>query len=240
MYLHILHSFAYSFWFFIFCMFVHILFVSAYSHLQFLKSPVARKERNKSNRSRASVKATPAKKRKISVDTDEGEVVDAEEFLAHERTDKKGRLLTSSGRPSVKKNAVNAKYGTNYRNSTVNRPLMGKTVTLGRACALVAVVLMGPNIPLEEAGHEERLRIFKSAAYYALTDEELEDILDTEEAALRLFLKGLIQAQCRLIKYVAPQAARDEFENVVFRPASKDPVVQKHLGLEMAQSIFDQ
>ena len=52
------------------------------------------------------------------------------------------------------------------------------------------------------------------AAYYALTDEELEDILDTEEAALRLFLKGLIQAQCRLIKYVAPQAARDEFETL--------------------------
>jgi hypothetical protein len=33
---------------------------------------------------------------------------------------------------------------------------------------------MGPNIPLEEAGHEERLRIFKSAAYYALTDSDEE------------------------------------------------------------------
>ena len=113
-------------------------------------------------------------------------------------------------------------------------------MTLGRACALVAVALMGPNIPLEEAGHEERLRIFKSAAYYALTDEKLEEILETEDAALRLFLKGLCIAQCRLIKYVVPFAARDEFENNVFRPASKNTVIQKHLGLEMAQSIFDQ
>ena len=88
--------------------------------------------------------------------------------------------------------------------------------------------------------HEEPLRIFKSAAYYALTDEELEEILETEEAALRLFIKGLIQAQCRLLKYVGPQAAREEFENVVFRPASKDPIIQKHLGLEMAQSTLDQ
>jgi len=66
---------------------------------------------------------------------------------------------------------------------------MGKTVTLGRACALVAVVLMGPNIPFEEAGHEERLCIFKSAAYYALTDtdEELEDIFDTEDALMQHF-----------------------------------------------------
>ena len=30
------------------------------------------------------------------------------------------------------------------------------------------------------------------------------------------------------------------FENVVFRPASKDPIIQKHLGLEMAQSILEQ
>jgi hypothetical protein len=72
------------------------------------------------------------------------------------------------------------------------------------------------------------------------TDEELEEILDTEEAALRVFIKGVIQAQCRLIKYMGPQTARDEFENRVFHPASKDPVIQKHLGLEMAQSIFDQ
>ena len=56
--------------------------------------------------------------------------------------------------------------------------------------------------------------------YYALTDEELEEILDTEEAALRVFIKGVIQAQCRLIKYVGPQTARDEFENRVFHPAT--------------------
>ena len=54
--------------------------------------------------------------------------------------------------------------------------------------------MVGPNIPIEEAGHEERLCIFKSAAYYALTDEELEDILKAEEAALRHFIKGLVQA----------------------------------------------
>jgi hypothetical protein len=47
-------------------------------------------------------------------------------------------------------------------------------------------------------------------------------------------MKGIIQAQCRLLKYVGPQAAREEFQNVVFRPASKDPIIQKHLGLEMA------
>ena len=202
--------------------------------------PVGRQEQKKSKQSKPAVRTTSSKQRKISLEREDHCVVDAEEFLAVERTDKKGRVLTSSGRPSVKRNAVNGKYGTNYRNSAVTNTIMGKTVTLGKACALVAVALMGPNIPIEEAGHEERMRIFKSAAYYALADEELEEILETEEAALRLFIKGLFQAQCRLLKYVGPQAAREEFENVVFRPASKDPNIQKHLGLEMAQSIFDQ
>jgi hypothetical protein len=209
-----------------------------------LKLPVGRKQRNKSKQSRSAVTvtvtATKSKKQKVAFDPSDGDIVDAEEFVANERTDRKGRVLTSGGRPSVRKNAVNAKYGTNYRNSTVQRLIMGKHVTLGKACALVGIALYGPNIPLEEAGHEDRLRIFKSAAYYALTDEELEEILDTEEAALRVFIKGVIQAQCRLIKYMGPQTARDEFENRVFHPASKDPVIQKHLGLEMAQSIFDQ
>ena len=39
----------------------------------------------------------------------------------------------------------------------------------------------GPNIPLEEAGHEDRLRVFQEAAYYALTDDELANILNTED-----------------------------------------------------------
>ena len=65
-------------------------------------------------------------------------------------------------------------------------------MTLGRACALVGVALMGPNIPIEEAGHEERLCIFKSAAYYALTDEELEEILETEVADINHISKNLL------------------------------------------------
>ena len=137
--------------------------------LPWLKLPVGRQERNKSKQSKSAARTTSSRQSTISLEREDHDVVDAEEFLAVERTDKKACVLASSGRPSVKRNAVNGKYGTNYRNSTVTKTIMGKTVTLGRACALVGVALMGPNIPIEEAGHEERLHIFKSAAYYALT-----------------------------------------------------------------------
>jgi hypothetical protein len=118
--------------------------------------------------------------------------------------------------------------------------IMGKKLSIGKACALLGIAHFGPNIPLEEAGHEDRLRVFKEAAHYALTDEELDDILNTDDAALRLFIVGIFRAQCRLIKFVGPAGVREEFEHCVFHPPSKDAVIQAHLGLSMAESIFDQ
>ena len=102
--------------------------------------------------------------------------------------------MTQGGRPSVKKLAVNERYGTPYRNSLNTREKMGKKLSISKACALLGIAHYGPNIPLEEAGHEDRLRVFKEAAYYALTDDKLADILDTEDAALRLFLVGIFRS----------------------------------------------
>ena len=110
--------------------------------------------------------------------------------------------MTPGGRPSVKKLAVNAKYGTLYRNPLNTLEIMGKKLSIVKACALLGIEHFGPNIPLEEAGHENRLRVFKDAVHYALTDDELADILNTEDAALRLFLVGIFRTQCRLIKFV--------------------------------------
>ena len=103
--------------------------------------------------------------------------------------------MTPNERLSIKKLAVNAKYGTPstpYRNPLNTREIMGKKLIISKACAM-AVCILGiahfrPNIPLEEAGHEDRLRLFKEAAYYALTDDTLEDILNTKDAALSCFL----------------------------------------------------
>ena len=48
---------------------------------------------------------------------------------------------------------------------------------------VVLAVMFGPEISFEDAGHDDRLRIFKAAAFYCLDDEDLADILDTLEAA---------------------------------------------------------
>ncbi len=49
------------------------------------------------------------------------------------------------------------------------------------------------------AGYSDRLLIFESAAHYALSDEELEEIMSCkDEPVLKAYIHGLFQAACRL------------------------------------------
>ena len=156
------------------------------------------------------------------------------------RTNKHGIQLTKSGRPSIKKNDVNERYSTKYRNAANTETILGKLMPIGHACALIGTVMLGPDIPLEEAGHADRLRIFRSAAHYCLDEADLADILNTQPKPLELYLKGIFQAACRVLRYELFVQARSHFEQEVFKPAIKKPEIQAHLGLEMAQSVFDQ
>ena len=59
-------------------------------------------------------------------------------------------------------------------------------------------------------GHSDRMIILKSAAYYALTDEELEEILSCDnEPVLKAYVVGLFRAACRLWKFVMPVEAKE-------------------------------
>ena len=88
--------------------------------------------------------------------------------------------------------------------------------------------------------HTNRLHILKSAAFYALTEEELEEILACDsEPVLKAYVMGVFRAAVRLWKFVMPVAAKDVFQTKVFHPATVSPVLQSHLGLTLAERIFD-
>ena len=182
------------------------------------------------------------KKRKVATSSADLEVDGFEDYADDPvpRTNKRGLQLTPSGRPSIKKNQVNAKYNTKYRSSANKETILGKLLPIGQACALIGTVLLGPDIPLEDAGHADRLRIFRSAAYYCLDDADLSEILDTQHTALHLYLKGIFQAACRVLRYELAIEARNHFELNVFKPAIKNAEIQAHLGLDIGQSVFDQ
>ena len=112
------------------------------------------------------------------------------------RKNKHDLELTRSGRPSIKKNEVNGKFTTKYRSQSNTEKILSKLLPIGKACVTVliasgtAIIVLGLKIPLEEAGHADRLRIFKSAAFYCLDVADLSEILDSDQPALRLYLKG--------------------------------------------------
>jgi hypothetical protein len=81
----------------------------------------------------------------------------------------------------------------------------GKLVDLGRAVGLVAFTLFGYDVSFEAAHNADRLRIFKSAAWYALTDAEVEEIFQHSESDVERYIKGIITAGIRLWKYEAAE-----------------------------------
>ena len=71
------------------------------------------------------------------------------------------------------------------------------------------------------------MHIFKSAAFYALNDEELEEILScNSEPVLKAYVVGVFLAACCIWKFVMPVAAKEVFQTEVFHPATVSPTLQ--------------
>ena len=118
---------------------------------------------------------------------------------------KNGEKLAPCGRPVFSANPVNKKYNSRYRNSENQNKLGGKLLELGRATGLVAMALFGFDVSLEAAHAADRLRIFKSAAWYALTDSEVLEIMEHTEDQVDDYIKGIVTAGIRLWKYEAAE-----------------------------------
>ena len=150
---------------------------------------------------------------------------------------KTGQVLSNCGRPAFKSNTINKKYNNNYRNPENTNKVGGKLYTLGRAVGLAAMVLFGYDVSLEDAAVKDRQRIFLSAAYYALTDEEISEVMASDEVTLSIYIKNLVIALIRVYKYEAADAMRKTFQEEVFGPTMENAELQKHLNLQPGQRI---
>lgn len=153
------------------------------------------------------------------------------------RVSKAGQVLSGCGRPSFKANPINKKYNVNYRNENNTNRLGGRLFNLGRATSLAAMVLFGYDVSLEDATADDRKRIYLSGAYYALTEEEISEIMQADEVTLNLYIKNLVIAAIRVYKYETADASRKTFQEEVFGPTLENPELQKHLNLQPGQRI---
>ena len=69
-----------------------------------------------------------------------------------------------------------------FKNSS--RRFLGMQLKLGQAFALACLIEYGPLLPAESSGHlNKRKALFRSAAWYSLSDEELDRVLQHKEVA---------------------------------------------------------
>ena len=182
---------------------------------------------------------TPTSNKRVrsSIETDDE---DADGPTRVVKLGKKGEPLAPCGRPSFGDNKVNKKYNSRYRNPKNTNKLGGKLLTLGHATGIVSMTLFGFDVSFEHAQSGDRLRIFKSAAWYALTEEELAEILEHTDDEIDDYIKGIITAGIRLWRHEAPEEARKIFQNDVFAPLIENPIYQEHLALGPGQRVQSQ
>ena len=121
--------------------------------------------------------------------------------------------------------------------------LMGKLQPLGKAFAILAVCIFGPNLPSENARHNDRKMIWRSAAHYCMTEDTIDSILEREKGEPKLvekYLKSFLQAALISMRTDLPNAARSYAQTFVFAVVRQDAETQRHLGLQMGQSVMDQ
>jgi hypothetical protein len=147
---------------------------------------------------------------------------------------------TSSGRRDRKSNALNLMFGSKYRNPANRETLMGQEQPLGKAFAILAIMMHGPDLPTEYSQHAERHRIFMAAAPYALSKGDIETVLArTDQEEKKVYYHNLLTTSCRPVSAMMYNDARDFFQRKVFTSPKFNADYKKHLGLGATESVFD-
>ena len=181
-----------------------------------------------------------SKKQRLAIESDDDDADNAKVNTPTVKLGKKGEPLAPCGRPAFSANPVNKKCNSRYRNSENQNRLGGRLLDLGRATGIIAMTLFGFDVSFEAANTADRLRVFKSAAWYALTDEELEEIFEHTEDQVDDYIKGLVTAGIRIWKYEAPEEARKMFQTEVFAPVVETPLFHMLLALVPGQRVQSQ
>jgi hypothetical protein len=94
--------------------------------------------------------------------------------------------------------------------------LLARNMSLGQAMGLVGLTQFSLNVPFETSAYSDCVAVFRAAAYYALTNNAVEEILDVAEKSLISYLKGLTITAMQMRKYVIPENIRLDIEDDVF------------------------
>jgi hypothetical protein len=99
---------------------------------------------------------------------------------------------TKSGRTSFK-NELTKSYGSKYRDPDNSEVLMGELIPLAKAFGILAICMLGPNLPTEKHWHADRLQVWKNAFKYALNMNSIKVVSGwRDQKALVIYMQGLL------------------------------------------------
>ena len=76
-----------------------------------------------------------------------------------------------------------------------------------------------------------------------MSDDTIEMILQrqkTDPQMVIVYMQGLLNTALVCVRTELPNGARGYAQNFVFAAARRDPETQRHLGLELNQSVMEQ
>ena len=156
---------------------------------------------------------TAAKRARLAQEFKGGSPVKDEDKTTVRESD--GKTVSSKdGRIVAAGNDLKKQFPNTYRNADNTKTFHGKLLNLGEAFKLACLVNHGPNLPIEMSGHiSTRSALFRTAAYYALSDQEMREIMDHPKLAD--FLYFLVKSAKQIV-YTYGVEARLIFGDSVF------------------------
>ena len=132
-------------------------------------------------------------------------------------------------------------FGSKYRHPDNEQTLMGQEQPLGKAYAIMAVMMYGPDLPTEISLHNERQRIFMAAALYAMSSCDIDTVLEhPDNDERRIYFHNLLTTSCKPLSAALHNEARHFFQTFVFMSPKHNAEYKLHLGLKDTESVFDQ
>ena len=107
---------------------------------------------------------------------------------------------------------------------------------IGQAFSLACLIEYGALLPIESSGHlEERKALFRSAAWYCMSEEQLEQVLQHKEVAP--YLHSLIN-YAKQYKYAIFKQARAYLGNNILCTARPHPPIQGQLCMDQSSNFI--
>jgi len=128
-----------------------------------------------------------------------------------------GRIVSKKdSRPLVAGNRLRDKYKSNYRCTSNTRRWAGAELDMGQAFKLAVWTHHGPHLPVEKNGNlDGRKALFRTAAYYALSMDGIEEEEIMQSSELPDFLFILVSA-AKQMRYQVLTEGRVFFGDKVF------------------------